>query len=158
IGYEGDFSDALPKVAVDDKRFPVKKQVTIGEGGEKTSITYPIIGDAAIDSDIAKFIASCDWDNFSPEECSECIYEVSAKIVKDKSLTLHSRTYMYGAGAGHGMSGASTNIYRRSGKAWQPIAGGDFFMATDACHAKLNSMIYRRLKLLELNLIDDSRT
>lgn len=151
---DGQFSDVLPKVKVDESAFPVTHNATNDSVGAKTTVSYPTINDSNIDKEILKFIGACGWEVYSHATGSKCSNTVTASIIKDEYLVLHFEGYMYAAGTPHGYGNQHTKIYRKTKQAWQPIKGTDFFVDSDYCHENINSMIYRKLKPLGLSSLE----
>lgn len=154
IKEDGQLSDVLPKVKVDDSSFPVTHNVTTDSAGAETSVSYPTVNDSNIDKEILQFIGNCDWEEYSHEVGSKCSNTVSASIIKDEYLVIHFGGYMYAAGTPHGYGNQHTKIYRKNSQTWQPIKGADFFVDSDYCHENINSMIYRKLKPLRLSSLE----
>ena len=153
---DGQFSDALPKEKIDTSPFPITHSVTTDAEGAKTTISYPTTHTYALDDEILKFVKNCDWEDYSHVKGSQCSNSVSASIIKDEYLVLGFESYMYAAGTPHGYGNHGSKIFRKSGQAWKPMKGANFFIDSDYCHRHINSMIYRRLKPLGLSSLENN--
>ena len=153
---DGQFSDALPREKIDTSPFPITHRVTTDAEGAKTTVSYPTTHTPALDDEILKFVKNCDWEEYSHVKGSQCSNSVSASLVKDKYLVLGFESYMYAAGTPHGYGNHDSKIYRKSGQDWQPMKGVEFFVDSETCHKRINSMIYRQLKPLGLSSLENN--
>ena len=147
IPTDGRFSDFLQTVKVINAPFPITHEAKTDSGGFKTSVTYPVLTNAAINAKIKEFVNCYPTDDeYSHDSGSECSRGVSAKIIGGKFLVLRFERYNYAAGTPHGYSGSQTYIFLEHRGEWLNIKPLDLFIDSAYCKNRIGTMLYRQLR------------
>ncbi|HWZ63032.1 MAG TPA: hypothetical protein VNX02_08420 [Steroidobacteraceae bacterium] len=120
----------------------VSRSIPHGDNWVST-IEYPIIGDAGVDSEIEAFIKDCYTDDSGPD--GHCSQTVAANLIRDHFLVLTFESFSYEEGTPHGQDGLSFKIFRREGTAWRALEKNSFIAEDPSCQRRYAALTNRRV-------------
>jgi hypothetical protein len=123
----------------------VTRETTHGEHGS-SKVSYPIIGDEAIDAEIVGFTEGGCFgeDDLGPGATGECVRAVAGTTARRGDLlVLVFSSYEYSGGP-HGLSAVTTQVFRKTHGKWKPLAP-NLIADSPACKRRVGSMLYRQL-------------